>query len=78
LDVNYNITYIIKYEITKLQLVNDPTYLGAEVGSIGINGFVQRHTVGQMPYTFFLYKQIYDKAGNPIEGLYEDKNGWQN
>jgi iron complex outermembrane receptor protein len=57
-----------------LQLVNDPTYLGAEVGSIGINGFVQRHTVGQMPYTFFLYKQIYDKAGNPIEGLYEDKN----
>jgi iron complex outermembrane receptor protein len=74
LDVNYNITYIIKYEITKLQLVNDPTYLGAEVGSIGINGFVQRHTVGQMPYTFFLYKQIYDKAGNPIEGLYEDKN----
>ena len=74
LDLGYNLTYVIQYEITKLQLVNDPTYLGAEVGSIGINGFVQRHTVGYRPNTFFLYKQIYDKSGNPIEGLYEDKN----
>jgi TonB-linked SusC/RagA family outer membrane protein len=74
LDLAYNLTYIIKYDITKLQLVNDPTYLGAEVGSIGINGFVQRHTVGYRPFTFFLYKQIYDKNGSPIEGLYEDKN----
>jgi TonB-dependent starch-binding outer membrane protein SusC len=74
LDVAYNLTYIIQYDITKLQLVNDPNYLGAEVGSIGINGWVQRHTVGYRPYTFFLYKQIYDKSGLPIEGLYEDKN----
>ena len=74
LDIGYNLTYIIQYEITKLQLVNDPTYLGAEVGSIGINGFVQRHTVGYRPNTFFLYKQIYDKTSAPIEGLYEDKN----
>lgn len=74
LDFGANLTYILQYQITKLQLVNDPTYLGAEVGSIGINGFVQRHTVGYRPNTFFLYKQIYDKSGNPIEGLYEDKN----
>jgi len=74
LDLGWNLTYILQYQITKLQLVNDPTYLGAEVGSIGINGFVQRHTVGYRPNTFFLYKQIYDKSGTPIEGLYEDKN----
>lgn len=74
LDVGYNLTYILQYQITKLQLVNDPTYLGAEVGSIGINGWVQRHTVGYRPSMFFLYKQIYDKNGTPIEGLYEDKN----
>lgn len=74
LDLNANLTYIMQNEITKLQLVNDPTYLGADVGSIGINGFIQKHTVGFRPNTFFLYKQIYDKSGQPIEGLYEDRN----
>ena len=74
LDLAYNLTYIMKYDITNLQLVNDPGYLGAEVGSIGINGFVQRHTVGYRPFTYFLYKQIYNPDGTPIEGLYEDKN----
>lgn len=74
LDLNYNLTYIIDNDITKLQLVTDPTYLGANTGSIGLNGFVQKHTVGYRPSTFFLYKQVYDKNGKPIEGLYEDKN----
>ncbi|MFN2458739.1 MAG: SusC/RagA family TonB-linked outer membrane protein [Chitinophagaceae bacterium] len=74
LDLGFNLTYIIQNEITNLQLVNDPTYLGAEVGSIGLNGYVQRLTVGYRPYTYFLYKQVYDKDDKPIEGLYEDKN----
>ena len=73
-NLGYNLTYIIQNEITKLQLVNDPSYLGADVGSIGINGTIQKHTVGYRPNTFFLYKQIYDKSGMPIEGLYDDKN----
>lgn len=74
LDLNYNLTYIIQNEITKLQLVSDPAYLGADVGSIGINGTVQKHTVGYRPNTFFLYQQVYDKNNKPIEGLYEDRN----
>jgi iron complex outermembrane receptor protein len=74
LELAYNLTYIIKYEITKLQLVNDPSYLGADVGSIGINGTIQKNSVGYRPNTFFLYKQVYDNAGKPIEGLYEDRN----
>ena len=74
LDLNYNLTYIIQNEITKLQLVTDPTYLGADVGGIGLNGTVQKHSVGYRPNTFFLWKQVYDTDGNPIEGLYDDKN----
>ncbi len=74
IDFNYNLTYIIKNEITKLQLVNDPGYLGAETGSIGLNGFVQKHSVGYKPYTYHLYRQVYDKSGKPIEGAYEDQN----
>ncbi len=74
LDLNYNITYIIQNEITKLQLVTDPAYLGADVGSVGINGTIQKHTVGYRPNTFFLYKQVYNGDGMPIEGLYDDRN----
>lgn len=75
LDLNYNLTWIIQNEITRLQLVQDPTYLGAETGSIGLNGNVQIQTVGQRPSTFFLYRQVYDVKGKPIENLYEDKDG---
>jgi len=74
LDLGYNLTYIIQNEITKLQLVNDPNYLGAETGSIGINGNVQIHTVGYRPSSFFLYRQVYDSKGTPVENVYEDQN----
>ena len=76
LDLGFNLTYIIKSEITKLQLINDPNYLGADVGGTGFNT-VQKHTVGYRPNTFYLYKQIYDVNGKPIEGFYEDldRNG---
>jgi iron complex outermembrane receptor protein len=73
LDLGYNITYLIQNEITNLQLVNDPTYLGAEVGGTGFNN-IQIHSVGYRPFTYFLYKQIYGKDGKPIESLYEDRN----
>ena len=74
LDIGYNLTWIIQNEITKLQLVNDPNYLGAQTGFTGFNS-VQLHSVGYRPSTFFLYRQVYDSTGKPIEGLYEDKNG---
>jgi TonB-dependent starch-binding outer membrane protein SusC len=75
LDAGYNLTWIIKSEITKLQLVNDPTYLGTLVGGGGGFNNVQILSVGYRPYMFFLFRQVYDKDGKPIEGLYEDRDG---
>lgn len=74
LDLGFNLTYLIQNEITKLQLVNDPGYLGADVGNTGFNT-VQKHTVGYRPYMFFLYRQVYDESGKPIEGFYADDDG---
>lgn len=75
LDLGFNYTQIIENDITKLQLVNDPKYLGAVTGAAGGFNTVQINSVGYRPRTFFLYKQVYDKTtGKPIEGLYEDKN----
>jgi TonB-linked SusC/RagA family outer membrane protein len=73
LDLGFNVTWIIQNDITKLQLVNDPSYLGAETGSTGFNN-VQIHSVGYRPSTFFLYQQVYSSKGVPIEGLYVDRN----
>ncbi len=73
-DISFNATYLIQNEITKLQLVNDPNYLGADVGGTGFNT-VQKHTVGYRPYTFFVYSQVYNTSGKPIEGFYADGNG---
>ncbi len=74
--LNFNATYN-QTKITQLTQVEDPTYLGAEVG--GINGAVsnnaQIHSVGYEPYSFFVYKQVYDAKGKPIEGVFADLNG---
>ena len=74
--LNFNATYN-KTKITQLTQVEDPTYLGAEVG--GINGATgnnaQIHSVGYEPYSFFVYKQVYDAKGKPIEGVFADLNG---
>lgn len=75
-DVGFNITYN-KNEITKLSLVEDPTYQGVLTGGIsgGVGNTVQIHTVGYQPYSFYVLKQVYNSSGKPIEGLYVDLNG---
>lgn len=63
-------------EITKLTLFDDPNYKGVDIGSInGATGnTIQKHAVGYPINTFFVYEQVYDSDGNPIEGLYVDRN----
>ena len=75
-DFGFNVTYN-NSKITNLLKNQDPNFKGIPVGGIsgGTGNNIQRHVVGYSPYTFFVFKQVYDKAtGNPIEGLYEDLN----
>ena len=74
-DLGFNITYN-KNEITKLTFTNDPTFPGNLVGGIagGVGSTIQIHTVGYHKSSFYVYKQIYDKNGKPIENLFEDLN----
>ena len=64
-------------KITKLTLVNDPTYIGVETGGIsgGVNNKIQLHAVGSPKSSFFVYQQVYDSNGKPVEGVYVDRNG---
>ncbi|MES2773537.1 MAG: SusC/RagA family TonB-linked outer membrane protein [Bacteroidota bacterium] len=74
-DLGFNFTYVDP-EITNLLLNNDPTFKGNPTGGIsgGTGNTIQIHSVGYSPSSFYVRKQIYDPAGKPIEGLYEDLN----
>jgi iron complex outermembrane receptor protein len=73
LNLGFNLTYN-KNEITKLLLTDDPAYVGILYGD-GMTGQKQVTRVGYPAYSFFVNKQVYDSAGNPIEGLYVDLSG---
>jgi TonB-dependent starch-binding outer membrane protein SusC len=66
-----------KNEITKLTKVVDPAYVGVPVGGIagGVGNYIQINSVGSPSNSFYVYEQVYDANGKPIEGLYVDKNG---
>ncbi len=63
-------------EITKLTNFDDPNYTGVDVGDVsGATGNkIQKHAVGYPINTFFVYEQVYDSNGKPIEGAYVDRN----
>ena len=71
-DINYNITYN-KNEITELTTGSQEGYY-VPTGGI-FQGSVQAHAVGYPANSFYVYQQIYDNGGKPIEGLYVDRNG---
>jgi hypothetical protein len=71
-DVSFNATYN-KNKITRLDISDDPHYFN-QIAGIGGNGGIQVNAVGYERYSFFVFKQIYDKSGKPIENLYEDLN----
>ncbi|MCQ2185452.1 MAG: SusC/RagA family TonB-linked outer membrane protein, partial [Bacteroidales bacterium] len=63
--------------VTKLTADDErPDYYGVETGGIsgGTGNTIQVHQTGYAPNSFFVYQQVYDKAGKPIEGLYVDRN----
>ncbi len=71
LNVSYN-----KNEITRLTASDDPTYPGVETGGIsgGVGNKVQIQKVGNPINSFYVFQQVYDEAGKPLEGVYVDRN----
>ena len=76
LDLGFNIAYN-ENEITRLTASDDPTYQGVITGGIsgGVGSNIQIHSVGFPANSFFVFEQVYDGSGIPIEGLYADRNG---
>ncbi|MGY2437611.1 hypothetical protein ACW4FQ_31225, partial [Escherichia coli] len=73
--LGFNITYN-ENKITKLTISDDPTYPGVLTGGIsgGTGNTIQINSVGYSRNSFYVYQQVYDKAGKPIDNLFADRN----
>ncbi len=71
-DVAYNVSWNHN-EITALNASNE-LWTGETI-SRGNNTNIMRNAVGHPMSSFFVYQQVYDDNGKPIEGLYVDRNG---
>ncbi|WP_282123637.1 SusC/RagA family TonB-linked outer membrane protein [Algibacter mikhailovii] len=71
LNFNFNATFLNR-EMKELALDQD-VRTGGIAGGTGNN--IQIHREGEAPNSFYVFKQLYDNSGNPIEGAYADLNG---
>ncbi|HRH36041.1 MAG TPA: TonB-dependent receptor, partial [Catalimonadaceae bacterium] len=64
-------------KITKLTAIRDSLDPGTRVGGIsgGTGNTIQIYSVGYPVNSFFVFKQVYDEKGKPVEGVYQDLNG---
>lgn len=73
--VNANATYN-ENEITKISGAGEREfYLAGDAISGGVGNQLLVNMVGVPAYSFYVYEQVYDANGNPIQGAYVDQNG---
>lgn len=77
-DVNLNLGYNLTYNKNKItELIDDdPEYFvptGGISSGVGVN--CQAHSVGHPMSSYYVYQQVYDKDGMPLEGVFVDRNG---
>ena len=75
-DLLWTLDYNLTYNSNKvLELISDDPDYFVTTGSIGINGNAQAHVAGYPSNSFYVYQQVYDQNGKPIEGQVVDRNG---
>jgi len=74
-NTNFNVAFF-ENEITKLFLTDNTDSPGVLTGGIsgGVGNTIQINSVGYEANSFYVFKQIYDAQGAPIEGAYVDIN----
>lgn len=75
-ELNYNVSYN-NNKIEKLTFNDDPNYVGVIHGGIdgGTGSNIMIHQTDKPFNSFYVYEQVYDQNGKPLEGYYVDQNG---
>ena len=74
-DIQYNVSWNHN-EITEL-IGGDDKYSVESGGTIsrGNSTQIQAHKVGEPANSFWVYQQVYDENGKPLEGVFVDRDG---
>ena len=72
-NIRWSFNYNIAYNDNKITRMPDDQPTGGISGGTGNR--VQLHREGETPYSFFVYQQVYDAQGNPVENAFVDRNG---
>ncbi len=74
-DLTWDLGFNLSYNTVKITDLG-PTYSAIQQSGIagGTGNYIGVHAVGYAPFTFNVNQQVYNTAGKPIEGLYEDRN----
>jgi len=77
-DVTLNLGYNFNWQNNKITdlIDDDPDYFvptGGISSGTGVNS--QAHAVGHPKSSYYVYQQVYDVNGKPIEGVVVDRNG---
>ncbi len=71
-DFDWTVNYNFAYNQNKVDVLTNTIPVGDIDGATGNK--VQLQKEGEVPNSFYLFRQIYDEAGRPIEGLFLDVN----
>lgn len=76
-DISWEINGNIAFNYTKVTEIKGGSIIQADASTLPIGTGVKLayHNVGFQPYSAWVFEQIYDGNGNPIEGAFVDRNG---
>lgn len=72
-DVSFNASWLTQ-TIKNLSIIKGTSITNTSVGPTLDSYYFQVLTEGYSPYMFYVYHQLYDESGKPIEGAYADVN----
>ncbi len=72
-NFEWSVNYNVSFNDNKVTRLPDQQFTGGISGGVGNN--IQTHLQGEAPYSFYVFQQVYDANGKPIEGAFVDRNG---
>lgn len=76
-DLTWNTSLNVAWNRNKITALTgdaETSQISARDVPSGTGGTLQWHLVGEPAYSYRVYQQVYDNAGNPLEGQYVDQN----
>lgn len=74
-DFTWQVTYNVGWNKNKITALNTDASAILTGDDTSRGGKVQAHIVGEAANSFYVFQQVYDQNGKPIEGVFVDRNG---